>query len=678
MKDEPSDVAKFPSTNHEFSGKPCTTMGRKARTITTSSNPKALKWGSNVPLGLLVWGKVSSSPWWPGIVVNHEDCGVNPPAVSSVWVFWFGDYRVSEVPLSRLQPFAESFVKLFDKNNKGVRLKNGVLEAIKIHAARSGETDSELWNFSDAVSWISSIPLHMLKSKHISSSDSFDDDLPEFVNSKILKIKLTNLELTRAENKRKSEESDDDDEICKFNKKLKASQDKVDASREVAFKSSVIEKVKGKKLKLENICLCCVREKSNLNHEHPFFEGRVCDQCFEEIKDTAFVIGDDNVYYHCVVCAQRGEVLICDNPSCKKVYCNTCIEVLCPKKARERIAEMNPWLCFLCSGYDKQLNGFLKKRENFSAHVAKMYIEHPKPEIIPKFERHPLRVLSLFDGIGTGLCVLKKLKLKVEVYYASEIEDDAINVTTMNHGSDVIHLGKVEDLTNAELAKLGPIDLLIGGSPCNELSGVNHARKGIYDATGTGVLFFDFFRILQFLKTNNDCRHLFWLFENVTSMPKDYRKVITRFFECDPIVVDAKYFSAQNRSRFFWGNIPSLRKAQESAMDIENCPELNSVLTKNCSRKAVVKKVCTITTNPNSLRQGKEASMPVLMNGKGDTLWATEMEELFGFPRHYTDAGNLQPSRRLRLLGKSWSIPVLCHILKPLTMLYPSTEAEIA
>nr|XP_018899094.1 PREDICTED: DNA (cytosine-5)-methyltransferase 3A-like isoform X3 [Bemisia tabaci] len=613
MKDEPSDVAKFPSTNHEFSGKPCTTMGRKARTITTSSNPKALKWGSNVPLGLLVWGKVSSSPWWPGIVVNHEDCGVNPPAVSSVWVFWFGDYRVSEVPLSRLQPFAESFVKLFDKNNKGVRLKNGVLEAIKIHAARSGETDSELWNFSDAVSWISSIPLHMLKSKHISSSDSF-----------------------------------------------------------------VIEKVKGKKLKLENICLCCVREKSNLNHEHPFFEGRVCDQCFEEIKDTAFVIGDDNVYYHCVVCAQRGEVLICDNPSCKKVYCNTCIEVLCPKKARERIAEMNPWLCFLCSGYDKQLNGFLKKRENFSAHVAKMYIEHPKPEIIPKFERHPLRVLSLFDGIGTGLCVLKKLKLKVEVYYASEIEDDAINVTTMNHGSDVIHLGKVEDLTNAELAKLGPIDLLIGGSPCNELSGVNHARKGIYDATGTGVLFFDFFRILQFLKTNNDCRHLFWLFENVTSMPKDYRKVITRFFECDPIVVDAKYFSAQNRSRFFWGNIPSLRKAQESAMDIENCPELNSVLTKNCSRKAVVKKVCTITTNPNSLRQGKEASMPVLMNGKGDTLWATEMEELFGFPRHYTDAGNLQPSRRLRLLGKSWSIPVLCHILKPLTMLYPSTEAEIA
>lgn len=49
----------------------CTTMGRKARTITTSSNPKALKWGSNVPLGLLVWGKVSSSPWWPGNFFSH-------------------------------------------------------------------------------------------------------------------------------------------------------------------------------------------------------------------------------------------------------------------------------------------------------------------------------------------------------------------------------------------------------------------------------------------------------------------------------------------------------------------------------------------------------------------------------------------------------------------------------
>lgn len=60
----------------------------------------------------------------------------------------------------------------------------------------------------------------------------------------------------------------------------------------------------------------------------------------------------------------------------------------------------------------------------------------------------------------------------------------------MNHGSDVISLGKYDELTNAEHSKQGPVDLLIGRLPWNELSGVDHARKGINDATGTGVLFF--------------------------------------------------------------------------------------------------------------------------------------------------------------------------------------------
>jgi site-specific DNA-cytosine methylase len=41
-------------------------------------------------------------------------------------------------------------------------------------------------------------------------------------------------------------------------------------------------------------------------------------------------------------------------------------------------------------------------------------------------------------------------------------------------------MGVVEGLTRQHLQKLGNIDLLIGGSPCNELSLVNPARKGLY------------------------------------------------------------------------------------------------------------------------------------------------------------------------------------------------------
>jgi site-specific DNA-cytosine methylase len=52
------------------------------------------------------------------------------------------------------------------------------------------------------------------------------------------------------------------------------------------------------------------------------------------------------------------------------------------------------------------------------------------------------------------------------------------------------------------------------------------------------------------------------------------------------------------------------------------------------------------------------------MDGKKDGLWVTELEEIFGFPMHYTDA-NLQKTRRLQLIGKAWSVQTLTAILRP-------------
>ena len=49
------------------------------------------------------------------------------------------------------------------------------------------------------------------------------------------------------------------------------------------------------------------------------------------------------------------------------------------------------------------------------------------PPIEPEFRR-PIRVLGLFDGIGTGLLVLKELGIDVDTYVASEIDQDAIKV----------------------------------------------------------------------------------------------------------------------------------------------------------------------------------------------------------------------------------------------------------
>uniref|UniRef100_A0ABD2VZ86 DNA (cytosine-5-)-methyltransferase n=1 Tax=Trichogramma kaykai TaxID=54128 RepID=A0ABD2VZ86_9HYME len=95
-----------------------------------------------------------------------------------------------------------------------------------------------------------------------------------------------------------------------------------------------------------------------------------------------------------------------------------------------------------------------------------------------------------------------------------------------------------------------------------------------------------------------------------------------------------------------------------------NDVKLQDCLRKECNRQALVKKIATVTTRSNSLNQTKENIKPVLMDGKKDSLWVTELEEIFGFPIHYTDA-NLQKTRRLQLLGKAWSVQTLFAILQP-------------
>lgn len=77
-------------------------------------------------------------------------------------------------------------------------------------------------------------------------------------------------------------------------------------------------------------------------------------------------------------------------------------------------------------------------------------------------KKQGINVLSLFDGMGCGWIALKELGIKINNAYASEIDKFAIAQTTYNF-PDVVHLGSVTDV---DVSKLEPIDLLIGGSPC--------------------------------------------------------------------------------------------------------------------------------------------------------------------------------------------------------------------
>lgn len=73
-----------------------------------------------------------------------------------------------------------------------------------------------------------------------------------------------------------------------------------------------------------------------------------------------------------------------------------------------------------------------------------------------------MNVLSLFDGCSCGQLALQRAGIKVNNYYASEIDKYAIQVTMKNF-PNTIQLGDVRNIKASDLPK---IDLLIGGSPC--------------------------------------------------------------------------------------------------------------------------------------------------------------------------------------------------------------------
>ena len=57
-----------------------------------------------------------------------------------------------------------------------------------------------------------------------------------------------------------------------------------------------------------------------------------------------------------------------------------------------------------------------------------------------------INVLSLFDGIGCGRLALKRAGIKVEKYYASEIDKGEITIATANH-DDIIEIGDITKIS---------------------------------------------------------------------------------------------------------------------------------------------------------------------------------------------------------------------------------------
>ena len=156
-----------------------------------------------------------------------------------------------------------------------------------------------------------------------------------------------------------------------------------------------------------------------------------------------------------------------------------------------------------------------------------------------------MKVLSLFDGISCGRLALQRAGIKVETYYASEIDKYAIQISQKNY-PDNIQLGDVTKWREWDI-DWSSIDLLIGGSPCQTFSNAG-TRTGFEGKSG---LFYTYLEILNHLKSINP--NIKFLLENV-KMKKEWRDEITRCMEVEPVLINSALVSAQQRNRYYWCN----------------------------------------------------------------------------------------------------------------------------
>ena len=170
-----------------------------------------------------------------------------------------------------------------------------------------------------------------------------------------------------------------------------------------------------------------------------------------------------------------------------------------------------------------------------------------------------MNVLSLFDGMSCGMIALDRLGIKVDNYYASEIDKYAIQVSQANY-PDIIQVG---DITKLDLSTLPKIDLVMGGSPCQ---GFSFAGKQLAFDDPRSALFFEFVKCVDTLKPK------YFLLENV-KMKKEYLDVISEYMGVEPIFIQSSLVSAQSRQRYYWTNIPNVEQPEERGIVLRDILE---------------------------------------------------------------------------------------------------------
>jgi DNA (cytosine-5)-methyltransferase 3A len=285
----------------------------------------------------------------------------------------------------------------------------------------------------------------------------------------------------------------------------------------------------------------------------------------------------------------------------------------------------------------------------------------------------------LFDGISCGQVALERAGIKVNKYYASEINEDSIKVALDNY-PNTVELGDITKLTGERLKELPKIDLLIGGSPCQGLSRAKNNRQNLEDPRSK--LFYEFVRIKNWLTTNNNPNIRFVL-ENVKPN-QETSEIMTEEIGVEPVEINSVLVSAQRRIRLYWTNL-EIKKPEPKNIKIKDIVYDNTYkvfqderiekmksFTKNYVKWDISGKgyfsqqdrayyldgtMCTVPkANPSN-------KLNIYLGGdRYRRCHPIEAERLQTLPDNYTSVIE-SPNKRIGVVGDGWTVDVIAHIL---------------
>jgi len=157
-----------------------------------------------------------------------------------------------------------------------------------------------------------------------------------------------------------------------------------------------------------------------------------------------------------------------------------------------------------------------------------------------------MRYLSLCSGIEAATVAWKPLGWTAVGF--SEIEPFPCSVLS-HHYPDVPNLGNMLEITSEQIERVGPVDLLVGGTPCQSFS-IAGLRGGLADARGNLAL-----RYCQFLAC---ARPRWFVWENVpgvlsSNKGRDFGEILDTFeslgYILDVEILDSQFFGVPQRRR---------------------------------------------------------------------------------------------------------------------------------